>query len=236
MTDEPAEVQVIDETAVNARRYKALIITGILLPLMLYPYLGQLFLSYNIDYAYRIFYSRILIWITLGLMYLYARNGEAQDFLLWPEKKYDAWFYLKFVVVLYIMVFMSAMVSRIPYWLGLHEDNAVMIKAAVVMQRYPVLLVFSAFTAGVTEEYIFRGYILSRLSLLFKSRHWPVIVSALLFASVHLAYKTLHELLFVFLFGLIVGYHYQKYRNLTVLMIVHFLTDLIAISLYRVHR
>jgi hypothetical protein len=86
MTDEPAEVQVIDETAVNARRYKALIITGILLPLMLYPYLGQLFLSYNIDYAYRIFYSRILIWITLGLMYLYARNGEAQDFLLWPEK------------------------------------------------------------------------------------------------------------------------------------------------------
>jgi len=236
MTDEPAEPQFIDEATKNTRRYKALMITGICLPLMLYPYLGQLFLSYNIDYTDRFFFSRILLWVTAAVMYLYAEKAEMQHPLLWTEKKYDAGFYIISVVVLYVLIYLAGLVSRIPYLLGWHEDNSVMIKSTVTLQRYPLLLVFTCITAGITEEYVFRGYILSRLSLFFKNKHWPVIISALLFASVHLSYKTVHELLFVFLFGLVTGYFYQKYHNLTALMIVHFLTDLIAISLYRGHR
>ena len=236
MIDEPTETQLIDNATISNRRYKALMITGICLPLMLYPYLGQLFLSYNIDYTYRLFFSRILLWVTAAMVYLYAEKAEMQNSLLWPEKKYDAGFYILAIPVLYVLIYMATLVSRIPYWLGWHEDNSVIIKSAITLQRYPLLLIFTCITAGITEEYVFRGYILSRLSLFFKNKHWPVIISALLFASVHLAYKTVHELLFVFLFGLITGYFYQKYRNLTVLMIVHFLADLIAIGLYRGHR
>jgi hypothetical protein len=109
-------------------------------------------------------------------------------------------------------------------------------KIQAVMDQYPALLVFTVFTAGVTEEFIFRGYMIPRLSLRFTNKHLPVIISALLFSFMHLGYKSVAELIFTFLFGLIFGYHYQKYRNIQVLVIVHFLWDLMALMLGHHYR
>jgi uncharacterized protein len=69
---------------------------------------------------------------------------------------------------------------------------------------------------------------ISRLSLFFSNKWLPVVISAMLFASVHLGYHHTGELIFTFLFGIIFGYHYQKYRNIKVLVFVHFLWDLVA--------
>ncbi len=238
--DEPEEtasgIAEVDQAAINSRRYKALIITGILLPLMLYPYLGHLFLIYTDNYTFRIIGSEILKWGTLGLLYLYAYRAEINRFLLWREQQYHAGFYIIAVPLLYILVMCCGLIAGIPRHLGYHDNNSLMIKVDVILQHYPVLLTIVCLTAGISEELIFRGYILSRLSLFFKNQHWPVIISALIFTSVHLSYKSLTETIFVFLFGLLFGYFYQKYRNLTVLMIVHFITDIIAIGLYHYHK
>lgn len=236
--DEPIETEilVVDEAAINSRRYKALIITGIFLPLMLYPYLGYLFLNYDFNFTYRIIFSEILKWIVLGVLYLYATKFEINSFLLWRERHYDAGFYIKFVILLYLMIIGVGVIAHMPLWFGYHDNNSIMQKMDLIVKRYPLLLTCVCITAGVSEELIFRGYILSRLSLLFENRHWPVVISALIFTSVHLGYKNLGELIFVFLFGLIFGYHYQRYRNLTVLMVVHFITDIIAIGMYHPHK
>lgn len=238
--DEPKEtlpeIAAENQDAINARRYKALIITGICLPLMLYPYLGHLFLIYNNDYLFRLIASEVLKWMVLAIVYFYARKAELNSFLLWPQQKYNAAFYIKFVILLYLLVLGCGVIAHIPTWLGFHDDNSIMLKMNGIIQRYPLLLVCVCLNAGISEELIFRGYILSRLSLFFPDKHWPVFISALIFTSVHLAYKNLGEVLFVFLFALVFGYHYQKYRNLTVLMIVHFITDLIAIGLYHHHK
>jgi len=52
----------------------------------------------------------------------------------------------------------------------------------------------------------------------------------------HLGYKTLSEVIFSFLIGVVMAYHYQKYRNIKVVIIVHFLVDLIALSLFKGHK
>jgi len=54
--------------------------------------------------------------------------------------------------------------------------------------------------------------------------------------AVHLGYKTAGEAIFTLLFGLVFGYHYQKYRNIRVLVIVHCLVDLFAILTILHHK
>lgn len=133
------------------------------------------------------------------------------------------------------MVIAAEIIARIPTWLGAHDDKTMILKLYRVMKQYPVLIVFAAVTAGITEEFIFRGYMISRLSLFFKNKTLPVLISAVLFSAIHFGYKSISELIFSFLIGIIFGYHYQKYRNIKVLIIMHFLIDIMAMlpALYR---
>jgi uncharacterized protein len=236
LTDNTPDNLTGDATLINARRLNTLMLAGIALPFLLYPFLSLVFLSAGQDLMVRLIVSRFLIWAVLGALYLYARYGEMQPFLLWHEDKYKAPFYIKAIAGVYLLCFASTLISHIPFWLGLRENNSVILKMMAVIERYPLLLVFSAITAGITEELVFRGYILSRLSVFFKNRHLPAFISALLFSATHLTYKTLSELIFTFLIGVIFAYHYQKYRNIKVVIIVHFLVDLIAFLLYRGHK
>lgn len=92
-------------------------------------------------------------------------------------------------------------------------------------------MLFTAVTAGVTEELIFRGYVLTRLSLVFKNKYISLIVSAIAFASLHYSYRSLREYIFTFLIGILFGFYYQKYRNIKVLIVVHFMIDIISLEL-----
>jgi membrane protease YdiL (CAAX protease family) len=140
------------------------------------------------------------------------------------------------LLFLYLLVFACGIIAYIPYRLGLHEKNIMVHKMQQLMKQHPVLLVFTTLTAGISEEFVFRGYMISRLSLFFSNKYLPIIISALLFASIHLGYNSTGELIFTFLFGLVFGYHYQKYRNIKVLVTVHFLWDLFATLLAQNHK
>jgi membrane protease YdiL (CAAX protease family) len=221
-------------TAIEKRQFNMLMIAGIALPIMLFPYLTITLLFAVTDFSWYIFLSRLLLWLVLGGLYLYAKKGEMQNMLLWPQEHYKPVFYIKWFFLLYLLYIAVAFISRIPFWLGFHENNAVIIKLYIAMQKSPALLIFGALTAGIAEEFIFRGYILSRLSLLFSNKHSAVITSAAIFALAHLSYHTFHELIFVFGIGIVFAYHYQKYHNLTILMVVHFLIDAIALGIHKI--
>ena len=203
-------------------------ILGIVLPFLIYPLLSMILISSGQAYAWRFIISRFLIWAVLGLVFLYARQAEVQKFLLWDEKPYPTSFYFKSVGALYLMIIVSGIIAKIPYWMGLHENKDVIYRMVTVMKEYPILTVFTSFTAAVTEEFIFRGYMISRLSLFFRSKYPPIIISAVLFSIVHLGYKNVGEIIFTLMFGIITGYYYQQYRNIKVLMIFHFVVDMIA--------
>jgi len=96
---------MMDENDVINRRYDTLVIVGIILPFLIVPFLSLLILQKGQDFSYLFLLSRFIIWATLGLLFLYARYGELQNFLLWEEEKYDWTFYVMWIVVLYLLCF-----------------------------------------------------------------------------------------------------------------------------------
>jgi membrane protease YdiL (CAAX protease family) len=77
---------------------------------------------------------------------------------------------------------------------------------------------------------------MSRLSIFFKNKHHQVLISAGLFSAIHIGYHNLSEIIFSFSLGLIFGYHYQRYRNILVVAIVHFIVDLVAVVVAIHHK
>jgi membrane protease YdiL (CAAX protease family) len=136
-------------------------------------------------------------------------------------------------VKLYLLAIAAGMVSAIPNWLGWHDDTVIMRKWVNIMVAHYWLLLFCAITAGITEELICRVYLVPRLALLFKNNYMPVIVSAAIFSALHYRYFSLRETIFTFLIGVVFAAHYQKYRNIHVLILVHFMIDFFSFLVAR---
>lgn len=175
--------------------------------------------------------SRLIFWVEVGLLWLYAHKVERQGLLIWPAKKQGIEFLASAVIILYLLSIAAQFVAAIPAVLGYHEDNKLIKVIAALVKGRPVLIVFVSITAGVCEELIFRGFILTRLALYFKNSYLPIILSSLLFAGMHYGYNSLREYIFSFLIGIIMSVHYQRYGDIRPLIIVHFLIDLVGLLL-----
>jgi hypothetical protein len=221
----------MDDQTFQPKPNNAILVSGILLafilPLGLTMWIGHVSVSY---YDKR-FYSRFFYWGTVLVLLFYARKVEHQPLLIWKESKPAIGFFLLSVLVLYLLFIAASIVSAIPMLFGMRENNAVIKMIAQLLKGHFWVLVFIALTAGVTEEFIFRGYVLTRLSQLFKKPYVPVIVSSLLFSALHYKYNSLRELIFAFLIGVIFSVYYLKYRNIKALMLTHFLIDFISMML-----
>jgi len=57
---------------------------------------------------------------------------------------------------------------------------------------FPLALVFLIVTTGFTEEFFFRGVLLTRLEGLFRSKVWAVLVMSVLFGMYHVPYAYLN--------------------------------------------
>ena len=175
--------------------------------------------------------AKSLIWIWLLLIYLFAIKIEKQKFLLWDDKKYSFLFYIISIISIIGLVILSSFFPRILVPFGLKTEHSLLLKEMLnYMHAHPVLLVFTCLTAGVVEELIFRGYLIPRLNLLFNNSYLPVIISAVMFGAAHFTYGTATNIIGPTFVGLIFGFHYQKYRNLKVLILCHFGIDLVSLA------
>ncbi len=221
----------MDDQSLLHKPNSAILITGILLAFMLPLGLTMWIGHVDISYYDKLFYSRFFYWGTVLILLFYAWRVERQPLLIWKESKPTIGFFLLSVLVLYLLFIAAAIVSAIPMLFGIRENNAVVKMIAQLLKGHPLFLFFIALTAGVTEEFIFRGYVLIRLSQLFKKPSIPVIVSSLLFSALHYKYNSLRELIFAFLIGVIFSVYYLKYRNIKAIMLTHFLIDFISMTL-----
>nr|WP_294949902.1 type II CAAX endopeptidase family protein [uncultured Mucilaginibacter sp.] len=173
--------------------------------------------------------SRFEYWLWLALIYLYATRCEKQPLLLWPEKRYCIGFYFASVLgILLIVAIGNLSITYALLFSGWYKPNPIM--AGLGLFSIPLKL-FICFTAGVVEEFVMRGYLMPRLQLFFKSKHWPVVISSVIFGLAHIRWGTLANVVVPIFIGLIFAYHYQKYRNIKVLIICHFLWDMIGFML-----
>ncbi|MDB5022594.1 MAG: family intrarane metalloprotease [Mucilaginibacter sp.] len=221
----------MDAETLQHKPDSAALITGILLAFMLPLGLTVWISHVDISYYDKLFYSRFFYWGTVLILFFYARKIECRPLLIWKESKPSIGFFLLSVLTLYLLFIAAAIISAIPMLFGIRENNAVIKTIAQLLKNHPLFLFFIALTAGVTEEFIFRGYVLTRLSRLFKKPYISVIISSLLFSALHYKYNSLRELIFAFLIGIIFSVYYLKYHNIKAIMLTHFLIDFISMTL-----
>jgi membrane protease YdiL (CAAX protease family) len=152
--------------------------------------------------------------------------------LLWEEKNYTLVTYLlSLVAITGAVIIGNGLINVILRIMHIKAQSAAMDKMMILFRANKSLLFLTAFTAGVTEELIFRGYIQPRLELLFKNSWVAIIISSLLFGLLHYRYGTWFNVLGPFMMGLVFAFYYSRYRNIKLLILFHFLWDIMAISL-----
>lgn len=85
-------------------------------------------------------------------------------------------------------------------------------------------------TAGFCEEIAFRGYLMTRLRILGKTKSWlmPVVVSSLTFGILH-AYQSLPGVIILTVYGAMFALLYIRTRSLWPCIIAHFFQDFTAL-------
>ena len=203
---------------------------GIVLAALLPLGLNVIIRQFNLSYHDRVIYSLFVDWVVVGFLFLYAIRIEKQPFLIWQGNDSGAGFTLLSVLVLYVAYILEGVISSIPSAFGHRESNELMRIIMQSLKGHPLLIFFVSITAGVTEELIFRAYVLTRLSTFFKNPYFPVIISSVIFSALHYRYHSLTEFIFTFLFGVVCSVYYIRYRNIHALILVHFLIDFIVFT------
>jgi len=176
------------------------------------------------------FISRLLYWIGLALLYLYCVKAEKQKMLIWEDRRYPFSIYIASIIIIFAVLFVGLEFIRFLYsFTPFSKTSEKLIEIANLFRQNKFLLVFSALTAGVTEEIIFRGYLQPRFQIIFNSPFAGILVSSVLFGLLHYGYGTAINMIAPFFIGLVFAFYYWKYRNIKALMICHFLWDLLAL-------
>ena len=175
------------------------------------------------------FVNRLFIWLAILLLWLYAKHVEKKS-LLWPQRNHKILFSILAVFAILIVIFLGNMlISKILSYLTSNVTSPKMLEFGTLFKHNIPLLIFTAATAAIVEELIFRGYIQPRIEYIFKKPIWGIIGSALLFALLHLSYATWLQFFGPLFIGLVFSIFYWKYRNIRFLIICHFFIDLIGL-------
>jgi len=83
---------------------------------------------------------------------------------------------------------------------------------------------------GFGEELLFRGLIQVDLMKVFGSS-WGLVLAAAMFAVMHLTWRSIPELFFVFAAGLILGYVYWKTKSLAMPIIIHAANNVMLVAI-----
>lgn len=94
-----------------------------------------------------------------------------------------------------------------------------------------VNLLYMLFFVGVGEEVLFRGLIQKNLTRLFGWR-WGLVGASLLFSIMHLTWRSVPEMFFVFLAGLIFGYCYIRTGSLIASIIIHGINNTVLVAVF----
>jgi membrane protease YdiL (CAAX protease family) len=179
--------------------------------------------------------SRVLFWLLLGGIFLYAFRIEKSKVLLWREEKYSFGMYLAFFFITFAAVYVAMIVlTLVIRFAGLPTESTQLHSVTDLLFRHPWLGLFTCATAAVVEEFLFRGYLQPRLELLFGNRFVPVLISSVLFALLHFGFGTLVNIIGPLLIGSLFAIHYSYFRNIKFLIVFHFVWD--VLMLYIAYR
>lgn len=189
-----------------------------------------IFAGTKIDKTLIFFVSRISIWVALLLIFLYAKYIEKENFLLWQEYSFSVADYIKAAFMIMLRLFVLLMVTgMIMHLTGYKPQSTELERLILLFKNNSALLIFTCITAGITEELIFRGYMIPRLATIFKNTNAAIIFSSVLFGLLHYGYGTIMQIVGPLIIGLVLGFHYKTYKNIRILIFCHFLWDFLLL-------
>ncbi|MCL6477736.1 MAG: CPBP family intramembrane metalloprotease [Peptococcaceae bacterium] len=92
-------------------------------------------------------------------------------------------------------------------------------------------LFYMLFFVALGEEILFRGLIQRNLAALFGWK-WGLVATSVLFSIMHLTWRSLPELFFVFTAGLIFGIFYIRTGSLLTSIIIHGVNNTVLVAVY----
>jgi len=163
----------------------------------------------------------ILEWMAFGAVFGVLKKDRESwcsiglDWTWFRERR--MWFAFFLLISLLAALIMPHMYGYVPP----NDPRTIDIGPASSMER--VFFVFAALTAGICEEVVFRGFAITRLGKLFRSRWIAVIVSSVCFVFLHDVPDSLGQFSSYFLVGIIFGgtFVFWKMRRLEYLIVAH---------------
>src|SRR5450432_433530 len=206
-------------------------------PLFFSPFALHLFGISQIN-GTLLFISRLLYWVGLALVWLYSVKVEKQNILIWKDRPYKFLLYVVSIISIFIVLNVGlALIRNLYSQTHFSQTSDKITGLADIFRQSEFLLVFTALTAGITEEIIFRGYLQPRLQIMFRTPFLGILISSVLFGLLHYGYGTAINMITTFFIGFVFAFYYWQFRNIKVLIIFHFLWDLLALySLLKHHH
>ncbi|MBC7640801.1 MAG: CPBP family intramembrane metalloprotease [Flavobacterium sp.] len=192
---------------------------------------SSLFKKINTDKETVFLLGRLSIWFCLFLIFLFANQIEKQRFLLWSEiSMSNSQYLMSFLKIIGTIILGAITIGLTLKLLGSDAKQGIkFLEILKILKNNFVLLTFTCITAGVTEELIFRGYLMPRLQLFFNKNWVSIAISSILFGLMHIGYGTLMQLVGPLFIGIVFAIHYQKYRNIKILIFCHFFWDFMSL-------
>ncbi|MDR6157163.1 membrane protease YdiL (CAAX protease family) [Chryseobacterium sp. SLBN-27] len=206
-----------------------ILLAGVMLYVL--PVMNTISETQNIT-AEKFFYSRVILWIVLLLIFFYSLFTEKGPFLFYIEKKYPFLFYAKAVIVLYLICCVGATVLNVLIQTAVNENlSPKLAQLQSLFRNNYFLIIFTCLSAGVVEELLMRGYIQSRVEKIYGNQYFGIFVSAILFGILHSTYGTLSQVLIPLFIGIVFAMFYKLYSNIKILIICHFMYDFISLMI-----
>jgi membrane protease YdiL (CAAX protease family) len=176
--------------------------------------------------------SRLFYWLCLIVLWRYAVKIEGKPFLLYEERKHPIWKYPLFLIGTYVVLFLGLLIiGLIVFLLKTKEESTIFKQIVDLLRGNYFMIFFTSLTAGVVEEFIFRGYLQPRLEILLKNKWIAILIASVLFGLLHYGYGTWINMLGPFFIGLVFAIFYDKFRSLKFLIFFHFLWDFVILMI-----
>jgi membrane protease YdiL (CAAX protease family) len=189
--------------------------------------------QFNQDAWYSILYKIFFLLIVPSIIFFVWWKYKLRDLLLGIKPGFST--ILATMVMMALGFFLNAShLSKIGTHYHDHPDAAFRVFLGVSMPL---------FTAGIPEEFFFRGYLQTRLekrwnrvsailltSILFMAWHLPsryLLSNGIEGQAGHFDQVLLHTGLPVFIISLIFGFHWSRYRNIVLLVLTHWAVDIL---------
>ncbi|AMD18311.1 hypothetical protein TL18_09990 [Methanobrevibacter sp. YE315] len=123
--------------------------------------------------------------------------------------------------LLYLSQFLLKTFPSLDFLVSFHLSSMYLINSII-----SVSFISTVFISPVVEELIFRGVLINKLNLIVPTT-FSILITSLMFASLH----SFGSIIAAFVFAVCMGILYVKTENIVVVILAHFLNNLIAESI-----